>query len=74
MKHWISWQAIVEKTVEIEADTVEQAFKKWQQGDYEADSVEIDDEDVFGESIEIDNEEYYAHKFERVYRGAGNGE
>lgn len=72
-KYWINWKAIVEKSVPIEAESTEQAFNIWQEGEYRIGDVEVDDEDIHGETIEIDNVEYYAKKFVRVFRGSGNG-
>lgn len=71
-KYNIVWEALVERSVSIEADSEEEAFKKWQSGDYNTSDLEVNDEDINGESIEIDNVEYYANKFERVVRGSGN--
>lgn len=65
-KYSINWEAIVQRSILIEADSAEEAFNKWQDGDYKDSDLEVDDEDIHGESIEIDNVEYYANKFKRV--------
>lgn len=61
----ICWEATVQRSVQIEASSIEEAHKKWRNGDY--DSVEVDDEDVSSTGIEINGEEYYINEFKKVF-------
>lgn len=61
-EYTFSWDARVQRSVTIEANSKEEAHKKWVEGDYE--DIETDDEDIIGRSVDIDGESYDLYEFE----------
>lgn len=62
MKFGISWQAIQDLHVTIEADSEDDALAKFYDGEYDLDKVEVNDEDFLpkrlGGHIECEGEVY----------------
>ncbi|MBS6098643.1 MAG: hypothetical protein KH901_09465, partial [Streptococcus vestibularis] len=55
-------------SIEIEAETAEEAYNKWSEGDYGT-IPDVNDEDIIGNYVEVDGETYYLNRFEKVKFG-----
>lgn len=64
----IRWERKQQVSIEIEAETAEEAYNKWSEGDFGS-VPEIDDEDFIGDYIDLDGETYYMNRFEKVKFG-----
>lgn len=51
-----------------EAETAEEAYNKWSEGDYGT-IPDVNDEDIIGNYVEVDGETYYLNRFEKVTSG-----
>lgn len=65
----ISWERKQQVSIDIEAETIEEAYDKWNNGDYE-DKVDVDDEDILSNYVDIDGDSYYLDHFEKVRFGS----
>lgn len=61
------WNANVQRSVIVKADSEEEAYKKWLEGDYG--KTDVDDEDMADDYVEFEGELYYNNKFEKVQFG-----
>ncbi|EOH77035.1 MULTISPECIES: hypothetical protein [Enterococcus] len=64
----ISWERKQEVSIEIEAETPEEAYNIWTTGDYGS-VPDVNDEDIIGNYVEVDGETYYLNRFEKVRFG-----
>ena len=61
----INWERKQQVSIEIEAETAEEAYNKWSEGDYGT-IPDVNDEDIIGNYVEVDGETYYLNRFEKV--------
>ncbi len=64
----INWERKQQVSIEIEAETAEEAYNKWSEGDYGT-IPDVNDEDIIGNYVEVDGETYYLNRFEKVKFG-----
>ena len=64
----INWERKQQVSIEIEAETAEEAYNKWSEGDYGT-RPDVNDEDIIGNYVEVDGETYYLNRFEKVKFG-----
>lgn len=64
----ISWERKQEVSIEIEAETPEEAYNIWTAGDYGS-VPDVNDEDIIGNYVEVNGETYYLNRFEKVKFG-----
>ena len=64
----INWERKQQVGIEIEAETAEEAYNKWSEGDYGT-IPDVNDEDIIGNYVEVDGETYYLNRFEKVKFG-----
>ena len=64
----INWERKQQVSIEIEAETAEEAYNKWSEGDYGT-IADVNDEDSMGSYVEVDGETYYLNRFEKVKFG-----
>lgn len=68
MKEYIfSWETKVQRSVSIPADSKEEAYEKWMNGNYGL--TDVDDEDMIDDVVDINGEIYSNSRFERIYHG-----
>lgn len=65
----ISWERKQQVSIDIEAETIEEAYEKWNNGGYEG-KVDVDDEDILSDYVDIDGDSYYLDHFEKVRFGS----
>ena len=58
-----SWEAIVQRSVVIEANSLEEAHQKWVNGEYG--KTDVDDEDLRDDFVEINGETYFIFECEK---------
>ena len=49
----INWERKQQVSIEIEAETAEEAYNKWSEGDYGT-IPDVNDEDIIGNYVEVD--------------------
>lgn len=64
----INWERKQQVSIEIEAETAEEAYNKWSEGDYGT-IPDVNDEGIIGNYVEVDGETYYLNRFEKVKFG-----
>ena len=64
----INWERKQQVSIEIEAETAEEAYNKWSEGDYGT-IPDVNDEDIIGNYVKVDGETYYLNRFEKVKFG-----
>lgn len=60
-----TWEARVQRSVVIQAETEEEAYNKWLKGEYGP--TETNDEDMLDDYVDLNGEAYYNNRFERAY-------
>nr|WP_216682508.1 hypothetical protein [Enterococcus innesii] len=65
----ISWERRQQVSVEIEAESTEEAYQKWSNGEH-VDNVDVDDEDILSNYVDIDGESYYLDHFGKIRSGS----
>lgn len=65
----ISWERRQQVSLEIEAESIEEAYQKWSNGEY-PDNVDVDDEDILSNYVDIDSESYYLDHFAKIESGS----
>lgn len=63
----VSWDAIVTRSINIEAESPEDAWNKWNEGEYNIDDLEVDDEDIVDPCVHIDGEAMSIEKYEAYH-------
>lgn len=71
MKFGFQWEITQQLFVEIEADTMEEAYNKWKEGLHA--KPDVNDEDMSTSYVEIDDKTFDIRNFEEIHFGDWKG-